>query len=193
MYFYHKPTSEKIEQLLQTKNQQPFSYREVGTTEKQILKGYVVDHNRIQLGHGSDVFDQAKAALRNWEMFNLGWVELCWPQAPLTVGTTVGVLVHGLGIWSLNFCRIVYVVEETTGPIERFGFAYGTLLEHAERGEERFTVEWNREDDTVWYDILAFSQPNQLLAKLGYPYVRRLQKRFATDSKQAMHQATNHP
>lgn len=41
--------------------------------------------------------------------------------------------------------------------------------EHAESGEERFTVEWNRNDDIVWYDILAFSRPRQMLAKLGYP------------------------
>ena len=43
--------------------------------------------------------------------------------------------------------------------MKRFGFAYGTLREHAESGEERFTVEWSRDDDRVWYDILAFFAP----------------------------------
>jgi uncharacterized protein (UPF0548 family) len=47
-------------------------------------------------------------------------------------------------------------------------------------------VEWRHEDDTVWYDILAFSRPNQLPAKIAKPYARTLQKRFAIDSKQAM-------
>ena len=70
-------------------------------------------------------------------------------------------------------------------PVKRFGFAYGTLRDHAERGEERFMIEWQGSDDSVWYDILAFSQPN-LLAKLGYPLTRRLQKRFARDSLAAM-------
>jgi len=47
-------------------------------------------------------------------------------------------------------------------------------------------VEWNQEDNTVWYDILAFSRPNQLLVWLGYPVVRRLQERFRRDSAAAM-------
>jgi len=38
----------------------------------------------------------------------------------------------------------------------------------------------------VWYDILAFYRPQQLLAQLGYPFARRLQKRFARDSAAAM-------
>jgi uncharacterized protein (UPF0548 family) len=75
--------------------------------------------------------------------------------------------------------------------MEKFGFAYGTLPAHVERGEERFCVEWHHADNTVWYDILAFSQPNQLPAKLAYPYVRQLQKRFGLDSKRAMMRAVN--
>ena len=59
------------------------------------------------------------------------------------------------------------------------------LPDHVERGEERFTIEWQA-DDSVWYDILAFSRPQHLIAKLAFPYVRRLQKRFAMDSLNAM-------
>jgi uncharacterized protein (UPF0548 family) len=87
----------------------------------------------------------------------------------------------------MNACRIVYVVEEH-GKQERYGFAYGTLGEHAERGEERFLVEWEREEGTVWYDILAVSKPG-LVARLAYPYARGLQRRFARESKEAMKRA----
>jgi len=41
------------------------------------------------------------------------------------------------GFWSLNAARIVYLIEED-GPCEKHGFAYGTLPEHGERGEERW-------------------------------------------------------
>jgi uncharacterized protein (UPF0548 family) len=121
-------------------------------------------------------------------MFSLPWVRLYWPNAPIQVGTDVAVSLHHLGFYSLNPCRIVYVVDEDS-PIRRFGFAYGTLTEHAESGEERFTIEWNRDDDRVWYDIFAFSRPRQMLARLGYPLSRLLQKRFAQGSKAAMLQA----
>jgi uncharacterized protein (UPF0548 family) len=118
-------------------------------------------------------------------MFDLGWVEIHPPRPAVEAGTVVAIEVYHFGFWSLHACRIVYMVEET-GAVDRFGFAYGTLPDHGERGEERFTVEWRHEDDSVWYDIYAFSRPSSLLAWLGYPVTRRLQKRFAADSKGAM-------
>jgi uncharacterized protein (UPF0548 family) len=78
----------------------------------------------------------------------------------------------------------VYVLDETS-PVRCVGFAYGTLPGHAARGEERFSIEWHS-DDTVWYDLLAFSRPGHWLIWLGYPCVRRLQRRFALASLAAM-------
>ena len=123
-------------------------------------------------------------------MFNVPWLRIYWPTAPIRIGTNVAVSVYHFAFYSLNACRIVYVVDED-GPVKRFGFAYGTLSEHAESGEERFTVEWNRSENQVWYSILAFSVPNKPLAKLGYPLSRMLQRRFREGSKAAMLQAIN--
>ena len=150
--------------------------------------GYVVDRTRIKLGEGAGTFAAAKAALGRWEHFRLGWVEIWPPETPIQAGQVVAVIARLFGLWWLNACRIVYVVEEE-GPIKRVGFAYGTLPEHAESGEERFTVELHEADEAVWYDILAFSRPHQLLARWGYPFARRLQKRFASDSAAAMRRA----
>jgi len=154
-----------------------------------VPSGFVIDHNRVRLGLGLAAFERARAAVRRWEMFHLGWVHLCWPSTPIVANTTVAVLIRQFGVWLSNACRIVYLVEQT-GDLHRFGFAYGTLPDHAESGEERFTVEWNRSDDSVWYDLLAVSRPNHLLARLGYPYARRLQRRFASDSLRAMERAS---
>jgi uncharacterized protein (UPF0548 family) len=68
---------------------------------------------------------------------------------------------HGF-CWSLNPCRVVYVLEETGGEIERYGFAFGTLPGHSEEGEERFTVERRRADDSVWYELLSFARPHHI-------------------------------
>jgi uncharacterized protein (UPF0548 family) len=124
-------------------------------------------------------------------MFEMPWVELCWPDTPIQAGANDAVLVTHFGTWLLNAARIVYVIEEH-GTRERFGFAYGTLKEHAERGEERFSVELHADDGSVWYDLYAFSRPN-LLARLGYPLARSLQKRFARESKSAMQKAVSAP
>jgi uncharacterized protein (UPF0548 family) len=180
-----EPSENEIRRFISSQKDTGFSYPEVGASATAVPTGYNLDHNRIQLGSGEVTWRRATKAIRSWQMFSMPWVHLRWASAPILVGTDVAVSAHHLGFYSLNACRIVYVVDEKS-PAMRFGFAYGTLLEHAESGEERFTVEWNREDDTVWYDILAFSHPRLMLAKLGYPLSRLLQKRFAEGSKAAM-------
>jgi len=152
-------------------------------------RGFVVDHNRVGLGAGERAFARAVDAVRRWEMFNIGWVALCWPEVPIEADRTVAIFVPLVGLWSLNACRIVYVIDERGGAIERFGFAYGTLPDHMESGEERFSVEWRRDDDSVWYDLFAFSRPRHPLARLARPAGRALQRRFARDSLRAMARA----
>jgi uncharacterized protein (UPF0548 family) len=189
MFCLTRPSEKQIQNLITSQNGLPFSYAEVGGTRASPPAGYSIDHNQIHLGNGEATFNAAVAALRSWKMFDIGWVELCWPTAPIEVGTTVAVLTRHFGFWSLHPARIVYLVDEETAQMRRSGFAYGTLPAHGERGEERFLVEWHHLDDSVWFDLLAFSRPKAFLARLGYPISRMLQKRFARDSKRAMLQA----
>ena len=166
----------------------PFSYAAVGATANSPPADFKLDHARVRLGEGEQVYAAAVAALQRWEQFQIGWFD-AWPRdTPLTVGEVVAVLGRIGGLWWLNACRIVYMVDET-GPICRFGFAYGTLPGHVERGEERFLVELDRSDGSVWYDTLAFSRPRHILAHLGTPLVHRLQQRFREDSGSAMQRA----
>lgn len=153
----------------------------MGATGGEPPPGFTVDHNRTRLGHGKQVYAAARGAVRAWRMFRLGWVEASPEDAAIAVTTTVAILARAGPLWTLNACRIVYVLAEE----RRYGFAYGTLPGHVERGEERFTVAWDNED-VVWYDILAYSRPHHPLARLGYPLTRRLQRRFAVDSMAAM-------
>jgi uncharacterized protein (UPF0548 family) len=192
MFLLSRPGQAAIRSFLAAQKDQPFSYAHVGASRDRAPDGYTVDHNRIQLGYGAAAFERAVDALRHWRMFEMPWLELCWPNTPIEVGAAVGVLVSHLGFWSLNACRIAYLIENH-GACERFGFAYGTLLDHAEIGEERFTVEFHSEDESVWYDLYAFSRPSSPLARLVYPYARKLQRRFATDSKTAMRTAVEKP
>ena len=131
---------------------------------------------------------QGRPELGRWEQFHLGWLEAGPAETPIKVGQVVAVIARSLCLWWLNACRIVAVVNED-GPVQRFGFGYGTLPDHAGSGEERLLVEWDRDDDGVWYDILAFSRPRHFLVRLGYPWVRCVQKRFGRDSAAAMRRA----
>lgn len=190
MFQLRRPTREQIDAFLSRQRRLAFSYTETEATRTGPPPGYVVDHNRLLLGRGPAVFDAAVAALRRWEQFQLGWVNVCWPTAPIKEGTTVGILARLVALYSLSACRILYVIDET-GPIRKFGFAYGTLPGHVARGEERFLVEWHADTDDVYFDILAFSRPRSLLFRLGSPLTRLVQQHFARDSKQAMLKAVS--
>lgn len=189
MLSLRKPSADAVRHFLAAQKELPFTYEAVGATAGSPPAGYAVDRTRIRLGEGEEVFRSASAALRRWEQFDLGWVGASPSHTPIRPGEVVAVMGHALGVWWINACRIVYTIDDD-GAVNRFGFAYGTLSGHVESGEERFLVEWDRGTNTVSYDIIAFSRPNHLLSRVGYPVVRRLQKRFGRDSAAAMLRAT---
>ena len=185
MLSLRKPTVQTIHQFVDDQRCSDFSYTSVGASATEPPPGFVVDHTRVKLGSGEEAFLSARTALENWKQFQLGWVEACPTDTLIQTGEVVAVLAHVIGLWWLNAARIIYVIDED-GPVRRFGFAYGTLADHVESGEERFLIEWDQADDSVWYDILAFSRPRHVLARMGYPFVRMTQKRFARSSAAAM-------
>lgn len=185
MWRLSRPTRDEVRRHLDRQRGLPFSYDAVGGTRTgQAPAGFDRDHNREQLGAGAAAFAAACDAIRGWKMFPapLAWAEP--PGVPIAAGEVVGMVAHALGLWWLNATRIVYVIDEP----RRFGFAYGTLPGHVERGEERFSVEW-LDDGTVWYDLLAFSRPHYWGARLAKPVARMLQRRFVRLSKAAMRDA----
>ena len=92
----------------------------------------MADHTRVLLGKGEHVYLAARAALARWEHFRLGWVEAMPASTPLREGEVVAILARLFGVWWLNACRIVYIVDRAAPTT--FGFAYGTLPDHAESG-----------------------------------------------------------
>src|SRR5262245_47290711 len=121
MMLLRKPGAERIRAFIEAQSTLTFTYSEVGATSGEIPAGYATDHLRVRLGEGEQVFAVAKAALRRWEEFQTGWTELFWPDTPVQEGRVVAVLARVFGLWTLNACRVVYVVDEAS----RFGFAYG--------------------------------------------------------------------
>jgi hypothetical protein len=107
-----KPSDARIGRFLDDQRSLPFSYPEVGATRDGAPPGYPLNQLRGRLGAGPEMFARAVEALRRWKMYETGWTKLCWPDAPITEGTVVGVLGLHFGLCSLNACRIVYVIEE---------------------------------------------------------------------------------
>jgi uncharacterized protein (UPF0548 family) len=131
MFLFHKPSQAEIETFVSRQRTEQFSYREVGATAGMLPLRYTIDRNGTKLGQGAETFRVATSALRLWVMFKARMGGRLPANAPIEVGTTVGVLVNHFGFWSLNASRVVYVVKEPRS----FGFAYGTLQDHAERAK----------------------------------------------------------
>jgi len=188
-----RPSQREIDAVLTSAG--PLSYPEVGSTRKldtpagreSLAPRYDVDHHEFVLGKGRALFEAAQSSLMAWRHFEVPWLQFHGSRE-VTTGQVVATVVSIAGLWFVNPCRVVYVVSS----VEQFSvsFAYGTLGGHAESGEERFRVYFDAPSEKVVYEIAAFSRPAVLLSKLGYPLARRLQKRFAASSAQALARAS---
>ena len=187
MFFARRPSTAVINRFLDASRDLPLSYGPVGIVRETPVDGRF-DEEVVAIGHGDDDLERARAALTAWQQFDIGWVDTFPKGAPLNAGTVVAVLIRHFGFWSLNGCRVVYPAVSSDG--ERvFGFAYGTLTNHAESGEELFEVFIDPQHGDVMYRIRAVSWPQTILARIGQPIVRMLQARFRRDSVAAMRRA----
>jgi len=189
MFMARRPSITDIERFLDRSRRLPLSYGPIGLLNNP-SDNHRLDEQFVAIGHGETGFERARAALAAWKHFDIGWVELFPTQAPIETGTVVAVLIRHLGFWSLNGARVLYHAAGN-GNHRSFGFAYGTLTNHAEHGEELFEIRLDPESDDVLYRIRAVSWPQSPLARIGQPIVRHLQARFRRDSGAAMRRAVS--
>lgn len=172
---------------------QQITYAPLGLSQRAAPPGFAAGEAAVDLGVGDAAFARACEALRRWREFELSWVSTFPKAPPLEPGAHVLVVARYLGLWSINTCRIVYLLEpdviESGASWRQFGFAYGTLEEHAETGEETFGVRQHLGTGAVSYYVRAVSRERAWLARLGRPFARRLQARFRRDSAEAMRTA----
>lgn len=187
MFLTHRPSPRELKEFLDQCLKLSLSYEPVGIA-KESPPGFDADLSSAVIGHGRQTFERAKIALAEWRHYEMGWVELLPAGAAIEPGTNVAVLVRHLGFWSLNGCRLVYGLGDRESE-SSFGFAYGTLTNHAELGEEIFEVRLDSKSEEVIYRIQAVSKPRARLARLGYPIARYFQARFRQDSARALQRA----
>jgi len=183
VFYLTRPDDAVVQTVLARANELRFNFDEPGGTREgdSAPPGYVSDRYGCELGRGDRVFRVARAAIETFRMYPAPWTDVISNHA-IDVDAVFVARIRHLGIWSLNPCRIIDVVDEP----ERYGFAFRTLRGHAERGEERFEVVWDRASDAVAYRVAAFSRPAHLLARIGSPIARAYQLRFQRESCEAM-------
>ena len=196
MFVARRPDAAQLEAVLAKVRATPLTYAPVGLARCPEPEGFRVAEERVVIGHGEDAYARGLRGLREWRHFELGWVTIYPRQPALEVGTPVLILARHLGFWSINACRVVEVtsalaaagpprsVPETSANVA--AFAYGTVAEHAESGEEIFEVALDPVTAVVTYRVRAVSRERSVLARLGFPIARAFQARFRRDSAEAM-------
>ncbi len=187
-----RPSDREIETLLRASGDT--TYPEVGATAKldeagtreRLASRYDVDYRRFPLGSGRAHFERARSALLAWRQFEIPWLEFHGTRS-VAADQVVATVASVAGVWFSNPCRVVYI-DSTSDP-NSVAYAYGTLRGHVECGEERFQLSFDPASGEVLYEITAFSRPAIWLSKLGYPLARRLQRRFAVSSAEALARA----
>lgn len=176
-----RPTAGALRQLLEDAEGAAITYGPVGFSGSIVApSGFRRDHWVRRLGKGDQTFGAAVEAIRTWKVHRGAGLVLC-VGGPPAVGLVVAMSAP-LPIGYVDAaCRVVAVIEEP----DRFGFAYGTLPTHPERGEESFVVARNA-DGTVDFEVTAVSQPRHPLARLCPPLARRLQRSATTRYLDAM-------
>jgi|ERR1039457_2767088 uncharacterized protein (UPF0548 family) len=164
-------SSTSIQRLVEKQSGSQPTYADLGASLRGLSPpGFHHDHYERILGQGEDVFEYAKEGLRNWEAHSGPGVRVLPRQTGIQPGATV-IVTLGLILALAAPCRIIEVVDEP----RRWGFAYGTLPGHPEQGEEAFLLTWD-DDDTVCFEVSAFSRPADRLVGLAGPIARRIQR-----------------
>jgi uncharacterized protein (UPF0548 family) len=189
MFYLTRPTTAELERVLAACAGAPLTYDAVGATRATPPSGYYVDRYAVDLGRDAAAFAAACDAVRRFVMYPRPWTSVHRAFDEPHQGAEFVAAIRHMGFWSANPCRIVYTMNETDETAQRYGFALGTLEGHVETGEERFEVCRDTRTDVVSYRVVAFSRPRVLLARLGTPIARMLQRRFGRESRQAMVQA----
>jgi uncharacterized protein (UPF0548 family) len=171
-----RPSQATLERLLERARASKPTYDEVDATRTgptgtvALPDGYRHDRFEVALGRGEDVFGRASAALREWLAHTGAGVEV-FPARGVEAGATILLVVRTIGLWAVAPCRIVYMIDEP----DRYGFAYGTLPGHPERGEAAFTIV--RRGEQASFEILSFSRSVDPLARLAKPVALAVQRR----------------
>ena len=185
-----RPSADAVRRAIATQADTSLTYDAVGATaDDEPPAGWPARRLLVRLGDAgaTGVFSAARAALEDWTQYDLGWTDVP-VKPPIRAGEDFATVARTLGLWSVNCCRIVYVVDEST----RFGYAIGTLPHHVETGEERFLL--TRDDRGVTFEISSFSKGRHPLVKLGWWYGERAVRRFLREGTarvvRAVHEST---
>ena len=164
-----RPTNADLAALLARCADADLTYAPVGGSLGGAAPSGLERHHWTTPLSGPSAFGRGADAIRAWAVHRGAGLDVL-ADGPIAVGTNVAMSAPlPIGFVELT-CRIVALVDEP----DRFGFAYGTLPVHPERGEESFLVVRDP-DGEVRFDVQAVSGAAGALVRAFSSVADRLQ------------------
>ena len=130
-----RPSGRDLHRWLVRAHDQEVTYAEVGETGASVLPpGYRHERVSVSVGQGDTAFARCRQAIKMWQGHRYVGATLAPATPEIAVGVDVIVCLQIGPMFVVAPCRIVVVTDEA----DVFGFSYGTLPGHPERGEEAF-------------------------------------------------------
>ncbi|MEO7572631.1 MAG: DUF1990 domain-containing protein [Acidimicrobiales bacterium] len=156
--------------LVEARDARP-TYDAIGSTHPDRAHGPAyVDSSRTIAGTAGSM-DRARQALQTWVAQRGLGAHLAPPDAPVLEGTTLLVVLPAGPIELVAPVRVMWVIDEP----DRFGFGYGTLPGHPERGEESFMAQ--ELGDEIVLAVAVDASPASWAARLAGPVGSAVQRR----------------
>lgn len=168
-----RPSERTLDQMLQQAEERSLNYKRtsVGPVGATLSPGAAtrVHHESRIVGRSPASFDAAVASLGRWACHAGISARIHRPDTSIEDGRTLLVVLPAGPVSIVVQNRIVATVDEP----DRFGFAYGSLDGHHERGEESFLVE-RLADDRVRCTIAVDAHPATFVARAVGPAITAL-------------------
>jgi uncharacterized protein (UPF0548 family) len=163
------------------------TYPEIGATCDGVFPdGYRHIRGRARLGRGEQVYAAAVHALGSFDMQRGAGLRVRTRAAMAAEGAEIA---FGFGAGPVRLWAPVRVVWLVNEPL-RYGYGYGTLPGHPETGEEGFLVCLGS-DETVWFEVRAFSRPGRWFVRASGPLAALVQDRTNDRYRGAIHRLAN--
>src|SRR5262249_18321049 len=112
MFSIRRPDDDEMRRLVERLQSASYTYREVGDTRNENAPpGFAINHYRVYLGQGLELFHRACQAITDWQMFP-AYLDRFPAPAPLDADEVVAARMRGMGLWVSFACRIVYTIDD---------------------------------------------------------------------------------
>jgi uncharacterized protein (UPF0548 family) len=187
-FWLRRPNEQQLKSVLSAQSKFPVTCATFDMSDQaHAPRGFKETGGSVLLGHGQSVLDGAVQNIKHWRVHEHAGLNVTPHGTEVNESDDVMLLKKLLIGYVTVSCRVLSITQSR----DQWGFTYGTLPHHVERGEELFMVA-RASDGAVTFTVRAMSRPGHFLTKVGAPVARLIQRTATNNYLRAMADLVNH-